>query len=146
MIGRWKRNGSSTPKHHAKPDKKRRQGNYADIRPAECKQQRFAAPVNAFCRDFLNPYVNFHRPCLFAKTLTDAQGRSRKRYPYKLMMTPYEKLKSLPLAVQYLKPAITFQQLDAQANAISDNDFAHRLNQARATLFKTISNRSKTAA
>ncbi len=57
--------------------------------------QHFAALVNAFCRDYLNPYVNFHRPCLFAETITDAKGRSRKRYPYKLMMTPYEKLKSL---------------------------------------------------
>ena len=50
--------------------------------------QRFANLVNAFCRDHLNPYVNFHRPCLFAETITDAKGRQRKRYPYKLMMTP----------------------------------------------------------
>jgi transposase InsO family protein len=55
--------------------------------------QRFAALVNTFDRDYLNPYVNFHRPCLFAETVTDAKGRERKRYPYKLMMTPYEKLK-----------------------------------------------------
>ena len=108
--------------------------------------QRFAALVNAFCREHLNPYVNFHRPCLFAETITDAKGRQRKRYPYKLMMTPYEKLKSLPLAEQYLKPPITFQQLDAQARAISDNDAAQRLNNARATLFKIIFNRSKSAA
>ena len=108
--------------------------------------QRFAALVNAFCRDHLNPYINFHRPCLFAETITDAKGRQRKRYPYALMMTPYEKLKSLPLAEQFLKPGITFQQLDAQASAISDNDAAQRLNDARAILFKTIFNRSKKAA
>jgi transposase InsO family protein len=108
--------------------------------------QRFATLVNAFCRDYLNPYVNFHRPCLFCETITDAKGRQRKRYPYKLMMTPYEKLKSLDSAEQFLKPDITFQQLDAQANAMSDNDAAQRLNDARAILFKTIFNRSKTAA
>ena len=108
--------------------------------------QRFATRVNAFCRDHLNPYINFHRPCLFAETITDAKGRQRKRYPYKLMMTPYEKLKSLPLAEQYLKPCISFQQLDAQASAISDNEAAQRLNNARAILFKIIFNRSKTAA
>ena len=90
--------------------------------------------------------VNFHRPCLFAETITDAKGRQRKRYPYKLMMTPYEKLKSLPLAEQFLKPAISFQQLDAQANTMSDNEAAQRLNVARAMLFKTIFNRSKSAA
>lgn len=108
--------------------------------------QRFAALVNAFCGEHLNPYVNFHRPCLFAETITDAKGRQRKRYPYKLMMTPYEKLKSLPLAEQFLKPGITFQQLNAQASAMSDNDAAQRLNNARTILFKTIFNRSKTAA
>jgi transposase InsO family protein len=108
--------------------------------------QRFAASVNRFCRDYLNPYVNFHRPCLFAETITDAKGRERKRYPYKLMMTPYEKLKSLPNAAQFLKKGITFEQLDAQAHAMSDNDAAQRLNTARATLFKTIFNRSKSAA
>ncbi len=108
--------------------------------------QRFATLVNAFCRDHLNPYVNFHRPCLFAETITDAKGRERKRYPYQLMMTPYDKLKSLPRAEQYLKAGVTFEQLDAKAGAISDNDAAQRLNDARAMLFKTIFRRSRTAA
>jgi transposase InsO family protein len=109
--------------------------------------QRFATLVNAFCREHLNPYVNFHRPCLFAETITDAKGRQRKRYPYKLMMTPYEKLKSLTKPEQFLKPNVTsFEHLDAQASAMSDNEAAKRLNNARTTLFKTIFNRSKTAA
>ena len=114
--------------------------------------QRFATLVNTFCQDHLNPYINFHRPGLFAETITDAKGRSRKRYPYKLMMTPYEKLKSIETAEQCLKPGITFQQLDgprpprAQAHAISDNDAAQRMKDARVILFKTIFNRSKSAA
>jgi transposase InsO family protein len=108
--------------------------------------QRFATLVNGFCRDHLNPYINFHRPCLFAETMTDAKGRQRKRYPYKLMMTPYEKFKSLDKAAQFLKPGITFQQLDAEAEMMSDNEAAQRLNDARALLFKTIFNRSRTAA
>ena len=108
--------------------------------------QRFAAPVNVFCRDYLNPYVNFHRPCLFAETITDAKGRQRKRYPYRLMMTPYEKLKSLPLAPTFLKTGVTFEQLDALASAMSDNAAAEGMNAARSRLFKAIFNRSKTAA
>ena len=108
--------------------------------------QRFAAPVNAFCRDYLNPYVNFHRPCLFAETITDAKGKQRKRYPYKLMMTPYEKLRSLPQAETFLKLGVDFNQLDAQAKAMSDNEAAEQMNAARSVLFKTIFNRSKTAA
>ena len=70
----------------------------------------------------------------------------RKRYPYKLMMTPYEKLKSLDTAQQCLKPGITFKQLDVQATAMSDNEAAQRLNDGRVVLFKTIFNRSKKAA
>ena len=62
------------------------------------------------------------------------------------MMTPYEKLKSLHKARRFLKPGFTFQSLDAQASAMSDNDAAQRLNDARAILFKTIFNRSKSAA
>lgn len=108
--------------------------------------QRFASVVNEFCRDRLNPYINFHRPCLFAETLTDDKGRQRKRYPYKLMMTPYEKLKSLPEAQRFLKPGITFQHLDALAGAVSDNEAAQQLNDARTILFKTIADRSKAAA
>ena len=108
--------------------------------------QRFATLVNAFCRDYLNPYVNFHRPCLFAETITDAKGKQRKRYPYRLMMTPYEKLKSLPAAQRFLRPGLTFEELDSQAAAMSDNDSAQRLNQARTALFKTIAHRSKNAA
>ena len=108
--------------------------------------QRFAAVVNAFCCEHLNPYVKFHRPCLFAQTITDAKGRQRKRYPYELMMTPYEKLKSLHEAQQFLKLGITFQRLDALASAMRDNEAAQRLNDARNLLFKTIFNRSKSAA
>ena len=108
--------------------------------------QRFARVVNDFCREHLNPYLNFHRPCLFAETITDSKGRQRKRYPYKLMMTPYEKLKSLPDAAQYLKPGVSFQALDALAASSSDNEAAEHLNEARARLFKSFFSRSKSAA
>ena len=108
--------------------------------------QRFAAQVNSFCQDFLNPYVNFHRPCFFAETITDPKGKIRKRYLQKNMMTPYEKLKSLPKANDFLKPGITFTQLDSVATAISDNEAARRLNEARNKLFQSIHYRSKRAA
>ena len=61
-------------------------------------------------------------------------------------MTPYEKLRSLPQAQTFLKPGITFAHLDALAGAMSDNAAAERMNAARSRLFKTIFNRSKTAA
>ena len=101
--------------------------------------QYCASLVNAFCADFLNPYVNYHRPCFFPKTITDAKGKERKKYRYEDMMTPYEKFKSIPEASQYLKAGITLEQLNAQALETSDNDAALALNNARKKLFKDIS-------
>ena len=100
--------------------------------------QYCASLVNAFCADYLNPYVNFHRPCFFPKTVTDAKGKERKKYLYKDMMTPYEKLKSIPKASQYLKDGVTTKQMNALAAEMSDNDAALALNNARKRLFKDI--------
>ena len=108
--------------------------------------QRFAAEVNAFCQAYLNPYLNFHRPCLFPEAVTDAKGKTRKRYPLRLLMTPFEKLKSLPEASSFLKPNVTLQALEQAAKRLSDNEAAERLNQARKRLFLSIQNRSKVAA
>ena len=108
--------------------------------------QRWATQVNALCRHFLNPYVNFHRPCFFPPSITDSKGKIGKRYRFEDMMTPYEKLKSLPKAKDFLKPGMSFQALDAYVAATSDNQAAQRLNQARATLFQSIQRRSKQAA
>ena len=108
--------------------------------------QCFASEVNAFCREFLNPYVNFHRPCFFAESVTDAKGKTRKRYRLQDMMTPYEKLKSLPAAGVFLKPGMTFGKLDQTAAAMSDNEAAERLNETRKKLFQSINRRSRHAA
>jgi transposase InsO family protein len=101
--------------------------------------QRWAPQINTFNLNFLTPYINFHRPCFFPVTITDRKGKERKSYPYNQMMTPYEKLKSLPNAEAYLKPSTTFKQLDDIAYAISDNEAARRMNEARKHLFKAIS-------
>ena len=100
--------------------------------------QKWAPLINEFNQKYLNPYINYHRPCFFPIVIIDAKGKQKKTYPYKAMMTPYEKLTSLPEAKQYLKPGMTFKQLDDIALSISDNEAAHQLNEARKQLFKTI--------
>ena len=62
------------------------------------------------------------------------------------MMTPYDKLKSLPEASTYLKPGVTFEQMDKIAHECSDNEAAKRLNEARAKLFQLISKSQQRAA
>jgi transposase InsO family protein len=108
--------------------------------------QRFATEINAFCAEHLNACLNFHRPCLFSETVTDAKGKQRKRYPLKLVMTPFEKLKSIEEAGSCPKPGMSLKTPENQANQHTDNEAAARLNQARQSLFQSIFNRSRTAA
>lgn len=96
------------------------------------------AEVNVFCRDFLTPYLNFHRPCLFPTEAVDKKGKPRKRYRYKDTMTPFEKLKSLPEVEQHLKPGVAIADLEERARTTSDLEAALALNQARAKLFDLI--------
>ena len=75
------------------------------------------------------------------KTRTDDEGKERKIYRYEIMMTPYDKLKSLPNAKDYLKLGLSFEILDKIAYRISDNQAADQLQKARRKLFKTIHGR-----
>ena len=100
--------------------------------------QHFASLVNAFCHAHLNPYLNYHRPCFFPRIEMDTKGKERKRYDYADMQTPYEKLKSLPNAVSYLKLGTTFETLDSIAHQMTDNEAAQVLNQAKTKLFEII--------
>jgi transposase InsO family protein len=107
---------------------------------------RFAQRVNDFAQNVLSPYLNFHRPCFFPIEEVDAKGRVRKRYRYDQMMTPYDKLKSLPSAASFLRPGVCFDTLDAIALHTSDNDAARALNQARDQLFQSITKTRRSAA
>ena len=86
----------------------------------------------------LSPYLNHHRPCLFATEHRDDTGRLRRHYRDRDIATPYEKLKSLPEAARWLKPGVTFESLDAVAYAHSDLDAALAVNAARNELFRAL--------
>ena len=102
--------------------------------PQEC-----AELINQYARDFLNHYVNFHRPCFFPVSVIDHRGKIKKTYPYQEVMTPYEKLKSLPEAESHLLPGVTLERLGDIAHQMSDNEFAERMVKARSDLFQQIS-------
>jgi transposase InsO family protein len=101
--------------------------------------QACAEALNRYYCEYLNPYINFHRPCFFPVTITDHRGKIKKLYPYHEVMTPYEKFKSLPGAEAYLRPSVIMAKLDDFASEMSDNDFAERMVKARSNLFQTIS-------
>jgi hypothetical protein len=108
--------------------------------------QRFASVINVFCREHLNPYVNLHRPCLFAKESVDAKGKIRKTYPHDMVQTPLDKLASLPSVEAFLRQGITIAQLQSSAKALTDLQAANAMNVARLKLFDLFNRRSKSAA
>jgi hypothetical protein len=93
-----------------------------------------AEDLQKFYTADLNPYLNYHRPCGFATVSLDARGKRQRLYPTEDYATPYEKLKSLPEAANYLKPGINFERLDNLAGAMSDTESAKKMGMAKAKL------------
>jgi hypothetical protein len=100
--------------------------------------QKYAPVINEFYKKYFNDYLNYHRPCIFATDYTNKKGKVKKKY--NTCMTPYEKLKSLPNANQYLKEGITFEILDKIAYDESDNEFAEKMKKAKEEMFKNLQN------
>jgi len=101
--------------------------------------KKYASIINEFDKKYVNIYLNYHRPCLFSEDKIDRLGKVRKNY--KIVLTPYEKLKSLENANEHLKEGITFESLDKIALAESDNSFGKKMMDAKDKLFKKISHK-----
>ena len=100
--------------------------------------KQFAAEVDAFAQGALSPFLNFHRPCLFPVEVEVGKGRTKRRYRDADVATPYERLRSLPDAEGWLRPGVTFGQLDATAMAETDLEAAKAVGAARDALFRRI--------
>jgi len=95
-----------------------------------------AQAIGEFYTQYLNPYLNFHRPCGFATVSLDERGKRRRRYKAEDYQTPLEKLQSLERAEQYLKPGLSLAELERQALAMSDTEWARRMNAAKMRLLR----------
>jgi len=98
--------------------------------------RQWADAINEFNKNYVNIYLNYHRPCGFAVRRADKQDKIRKNY--EIWLTPYDKLKSLENAEQYLKPNFSFAELNKIAFEKSDNQFAEEMQTAKQKLFKNI--------
>jgi hypothetical protein len=105
-----------------------------------------AEAVQKFYTAHFNPYLtgplygglslNYHRPCGFATTSFNARGKRTRHYKAADYQTPYEKLKSLPEAGQYLKPEASFAKLDRIAKKMSDTECARKMGEEKAKLLR----------
>ena len=98
--------------------------------------KRFAKAVNQFYKEYFNIYLNFHRPCGFPTVIRDKKGKEGKVYRQEDYKTPYDKLKSLENADQYLEQGISFESLNKIAYNESDNEFAQRMQKQKEELSK----------
>lgn len=96
-------------------------------------QAAHADRIQQFYNAYLNPYLNYHRPCAQADVEVDAKGRKRRRY--RRYQTPLETLLSLPQPQQYLRPGLTLATLQRIAGLMSDTEAARRMQQAKHRLF-----------
>jgi transposase InsO family protein len=93
-----------------------------------------AEAFQKFFTAYLNPYLNFHRPCGFATIQIGARGRRKRIYPADDYRTPFEKLASLPKWEAYLKPDLDAEQLQRTSQQLSDTEAARKMQKAKAVL------------
>ncbi len=98
--------------------------------------QQYAQPINAFYQETFNPWLNLHRPCLFATEITSPKGKIIKRYKHTDVKTPLERLAQLnEKGLVTLKQGITMEALQAQAKSQTDLAAALAMQQAKRELF-----------
>jgi transposase InsO family protein len=97
-------------------------------------QKKHAREINCFFRDYMDEYLNFHRPCGFATDTINQKGKIKKKYD--VYMTPFERLVSLPNFEQYLKPEVSASSLFPLSKKQSDNESAQSMQIAKTKLFK----------
>lgn len=95
-----------------------------------------AERLHKFYAAQLNPYLNFHRPCGFATVSLDARGKRKREYKAEDYRTPYEKLKAIPEAAEYLKQNISMRDLEQRAMQMSDTECARKMTTAKAKLLR----------
>lgn len=93
-----------------------------------------AEELQKFFMAYLNPYLNFHRPCGYATIKTNKRGKRKRSYPHDDYRTPYEKLTSLKGWDKCLKQGITKALLKQQAQARIDTEAARRMQKAKLDL------------
>jgi transposase InsO family protein len=104
-----------------------------------CIAKKYADSINTFYQNVFNEYLNYHRPCGFPETKINAKGKEIKIYPKENYMIPYDKFKSLPSAEKYLKPGITFIDLDKIAYAKTDIEYAKYIQEEKFKMLKIVS-------
>ena len=98
--------------------------------------KQYAAPINAFYEKVFNPWLNLHRPCMFASEITSPKGKIVKRYKHADVKTPLERLSELAaLGLVRFKAGITLHSLTQTAQGKTDLEATEAMQKAKVALF-----------
>jgi len=103
-------------------------------------EAQHAEAVDQFHRQYLNPYLNFHRPCAVPKIVTQANGKRRR--VYLRWATPFELLQEAPGCESLLRPGVTLAELAGFARLHSDTEAALAMQRAKRQLLVRVGKRS----
>ena len=92
-----------------------------------------AEAINKFYVTCFNEYLNYHRPCGFATTITDKKGKEKKVYD--IYLTPCRRFLSLPGCEKYLKNGVSALGLLATEQKMSDTEYAAHMRKTKKILF-----------
>ena len=98
--------------------------------------RKYAPLMNVFNREYLNPYLFYHRQCAFADDVVDAKGKIKK--VYRTYLTPCEKLLSIPNTETYLREGVTIESLKVHMLAETHLAVAEKMQKAKQQLFEKI--------
>jgi len=99
-----------------------------------------AEAVDQFHREYLNPYLNFHRPCAVPLLLIEPNGKRRR--VYRRWATPFELLQEVPRCVDFLRSGLTLPELQRVATQQSDTEAALDMQRAKHQFMHRIAKRS----
>jgi len=99
-----------------------------------------AEAVDQFHRRYLNPYVNFHRPCAVAEIVELPNGKRRR--VYRRWATPFEIFRQAPQCESFLRPGVSMADLESFAQTQSDTEAAIEMQRAKRQLMAGIKKRS----
>jgi hypothetical protein len=99
-----------------------------------------AEVVDLFHRRYLNPYINFHRPCAVAEIVEQPNGKRRR--VYRKWATPFEIFSQAPQCESRLRPGVSMADLGSFAQTQSDTEAAIEMQKAKRQLMACIAKRS----
>lgn len=103
-------------------------------------EAQHAEAMDQFHRQYLNPYVNFHRPCAVPQIITEVNGKRRRLY--QRWATPFELLQESPHGENSLRSGVTLAELKRFAQTQSDTEAARTMQEAKRKLFRSFQQKS----